>query len=96
MKALPRRKGNHRPDMVVLTESGLNESPSQKEGKSEILSTVTKSLPRLNESPSQKEGKWHVQDTLKNTPKSLNESPSQKEGKSESLTFSRTRLLRPQ
>ena len=60
----------------------LNESPSQKEGK-----TVTRACTRptylpLNESPSQKEGKtfgktvWYLSKLV-----GLNESPSQKEGK---------------
>ena len=57
MKALPKRKGNCR----ILTPSGsersLNESPSEKEGKS-WTSTERASRASLNESPSEKEGKW--------------------------------------
>ena len=58
MKALPKRKGNSN-DFIWLNngELSLNESPSQKEGKS-LLAGVGIRVPLgLNESPSQKEGK---------------------------------------
>ena len=60
----------------------LNESPSEKEGKSECqgLDISSRSTP-LNESPSEKEGKWLVYGVLCACCDSLNESPSEKEGK---------------
>ena len=33
MKVPPKRKGNNRPDLHPAVAKGLNESPSQKEGK---------------------------------------------------------------
>ena len=41
----------------VTTAFGLNESPSQKEGKFENRAKTLPENIRLNESPSQKEGK---------------------------------------
>ena len=41
----------------LLPVAGLNESPSQKEGKFRRLAMVATCLRGLNESPSQKEGK---------------------------------------
>ena len=57
MKALPKRKGNgFRPgDKLYLV--GLNESPSQKEGKATGVLQRGHGNGCLNESPSQKEGK---------------------------------------
>ena len=58
MKALPKRKGNITVDTRVYDiYSGLNESPSQKEGKYVAHSRRCRRRLRLNESPSQKEGK---------------------------------------
>ena len=41
------------------TPVGLNESPSQKEGKFHAQTLRGRLRKRLNESPSQKEGKWN-------------------------------------
>ena len=60
----------------------LNESPSEKEGKSRrrvFGSTVV--LPPLNESPSEKEGKLSPSMKSRGAVIALNESPSEKEGK---------------
>ena len=61
MKALPKRKGNVRAGggcaPAVLR---LNESPSEKEGKSEFIKEHPANASRLNESPSEKEGKFRV------------------------------------
>ena len=58
MKAPPKRKGNTKRISVVFTRSlGLNESPSEKEGKSHTQRTRQMHPHRLNESPSEKEGK---------------------------------------
>ena len=46
----------HLADLEYLKE-GLNESPSEKEGKSVSITTATSPLTGLNESPSEKEGK---------------------------------------
>ena len=58
MKAPPKRKGNLR--WLVRACSAnltLNESPSEKEGKSEKCRLGRAILDTLNESPSEKEGK---------------------------------------
>ena len=58
MKALPKRKGNT--DQFDLNPSlkCLNESPSEKEGKSKTVTNAQlEEMKRLNESPSEKEGK---------------------------------------
>ena len=58
MKALPKRKGNdHVAQGFRNGASRLNESPSEKEGKSISTGPVSREVPRLNESPSEKEGK---------------------------------------
>ena len=60
MKVPPKRKGN----LIAKCEKiaaaiRLNESPSQKEGKSLTLRSASYASWSLNESPSQKEGKSH-------------------------------------
>ena len=40
--------------------SGLNESPSEKEGKCQWVNVTSDSLFSLNESPSEKEGKFNA------------------------------------
>ena len=60
MKALPKRKGNPAHRRAPGPGHRLNESPSQKEGKS-VKPMHTLIVGGLNESPSQKEGKlWHA------------------------------------
>ena len=60
----------------------LNESPSQKEGKSVVFLNGDGAVITLNESPSQKEGKSRAGASRTSpSPAPLNESPSQKEGK---------------
>ena len=58
MKVPPKRKGNR---VQALQEDadlgGLNESPSEKEGKFGSEGAMRQSSSRLNESPSEKEGK---------------------------------------
>ena len=82
MKALPKRKGN--PDIVERAYRsrplGLNESPSEKEGKFAHRHVPKLVRIRLNESPSEKEGKLTLR-ALPSGSMSLNESPSEKEGK---------------
>ena len=59
MKALPKRKGNRVTDFSRLPVfRSLNESPSQKEGKSGTVIPGLADGTCLNESPSQKEGKF--------------------------------------
>ena len=60
---------------------GLNESPSEKEGKSADFRGRGWHVQGLNESPSEKEGKCDEVDGLGNPVQRLNESPSEKEGK---------------
>ena len=59
MKVPPKRKGNPRFINVVYKSGlgGLNESPSEKEGKFQRARVVRVSPVCLNESPSEKEGK---------------------------------------
>ena len=67
--------------MVIRAQNlGLNESPSEQEGKSRPVSFQF-IPPSLNESPSEKEGKSRTVTPPTGPVKSLNESPSEKEGK---------------
>ena len=61
--------------------SSLNESPSEKEGKSSISHQVQVEPTALNESPSEKEGKYSISAAPICPRIALNESPSEKEGK---------------
>ena len=59
MKAPPKRKGNTEKVLLQLRAGSLNESPSEKEGKSGARRCVCGIRGRcLNESPSEKEGKF--------------------------------------
>ena len=70
------------PSQVTCREnSGLNESPSQKEGKLSLEGVLLVHRGCLNESPSQKEGKSVRPCVGAVRLFGLNESPSQKEGK---------------
>ena len=62
MKVPPRRKGNALLGAGFSSRNlkGLNESPSEKEGKWWLGSVGSVRLFRLNESPSEKEGKLPV------------------------------------
>ena len=61
----------------------LNESPSEKEGKSQCRPQVSPRKASLNESPSEKEGKWRgLPREAEARHGSLNESPYEKAGKS--------------
>ena len=62
-------------------KGGLNESPSEKEGKYKTHSQIARNRISLNESPSEKEGKSTTSPVVTPTQVSLNESPSEKEGK---------------
>ena len=58
MKALPKRKGNGELTSVTgVFPQGLNESPSEKEGKFAVSIGGFGVDDGLNESPSEKEGK---------------------------------------
>ena len=58
MKVPPKRKGNKkRSTPVWWVARALNESPSEKEGKSQPRSLSFARQMTLNESPSEKEGK---------------------------------------
>ena len=59
----------------------LNESPSEKEGKSSVTGLPSSPLTTLNESPSEKEGKFCPGLSAGFQCVALNESPSEKEGK---------------
>ena len=67
---------------LELVES-LNESPSEKEGKSWFSTSMRRRVCfSLNESPSEKEGKFFIFKVTQAGYVCLNESPSEKEGKS--------------
>ena len=58
MKVLPKRKGNdEEADNHAKNDVPLNESPSEKEGKSSLIYAAAFKIFALNESPSEKEGK---------------------------------------
>ena len=57
MKVPPKRKGNNRAVGVAVNPVRLNESPSEKEGKSDPTGVTDSTAISLNESPSEKEGK---------------------------------------
>ena len=94
MKALPKRKGNPASGITHwgifgithwgILEGGLNESPSEKEGKclrlarlgiARMGSASMKALPK-------RKGNFLATRLVAHTMKGLNESPSEKEGKS--------------
>ena len=58
MKVPPKRKGNEPIRRAKITFRALNESPSEKEGKSGGRAGENFRGKTLNESPSEKEGKW--------------------------------------
>ena len=57
MKVPPKRKGNGCTGCGAVHAHGLNESPSEKEGKYDAYQRILKARISLNESPSEKEGK---------------------------------------
>ena len=58
MKVPPKRKGNAWFNTIGRSDLALNESPSEKEGKSlNKFRDASLHLATLNESPSEKEGK---------------------------------------
>ena len=58
MKVPPKRKGNcFGAGSLANGDAALNESPSEKEGKSGVFLTTIDKYDSLNESPSEKEGK---------------------------------------
>ena len=57
MKVPPKRKGNYYTTFYFVSLQTLNESPSEKEGKSSWDSRRGWNGQALNESPSEKEGK---------------------------------------
>ena len=66
MKVPPKRKGNLETKGRKEHENlSLNESPSEKEGKSGTFAASIVMTTRLNESPSEKEGKcWFLHSVL--------------------------------
>ena len=70
-----------RPHHQQAPKSCLNESPSEKEGKSFREALHQGHAVRLNESPSEKEGKLGGEAVFRPHRLRLNESPSEKEGK---------------
>ena len=85
MKVPPKRKGNVQLYYGARKLSRLNESPSEKEGKSRASLSRVLISPCLNESPSEKEGKCLLNLLMNALSRRLNESPSEKEGKLPSM-----------
>ena len=82
MKVPPKRKGNFpSPGCAAGLLDSLNESPSEKEGKSRATWFHSAPGRTLNESPSEKEGKSRATWFHSAPGRTLNESPSEKEGK---------------
>ena len=90
MKALPKRKGNlNGSGLVESVRHGLNESPSEKEGKS--LEAHTTSCSQLASMKALPKRKGNVAPPPPPHPEDcLNESPSEKEGKCGSTSLSLT------
>ena len=63
MKVPPKRKGNRRLEARKPIFLALNESPSEKEGKSPAWAVRIIRAFSLNESPSEKEGKYDILST---------------------------------
>ena len=96
MKVPPKRKGNAG-DCAGLgaTQSGLNESPSEKEGKSTSWLRLNPPLLASMKVPPKRKGNGSAVSDGRLVAVRLNESPSEKEGKS-SVTSAKRRALRPQ
>ena len=95
MKVPPKRKGNEPIRRAKITFRALNESPSEKEGKSGGRAGENFRGKTLNESPSEKEGKSGGRAGENFRGKTLNESPSEKEGKWRSHRCGRLALAVP-
>ena len=81
MKVPPKRKGNLSDEQVARGESGLNESPSEKEGKSQTQQQHMPPPPHASmKVPPKRKGNYYENEII-NKQKGLNESPSEKEGK---------------
>ena len=81
MKVPPKRKGNScHPRAYATTPSSLNESPSEKEGKSGwVVVVFAANHPSMKVPPKRKGNVLTVHAPMVNN--ALNESPSEKEGK---------------
>ena len=84
MKVPPKRKGNPTPpEWTANQAAGLNESPSEKEGKFAPPAPVPAGAIRASmKVPPKRKGNWGKNSACVCTPIRLNESPSEKEGKS--------------
>ena len=82
MKVPPKRKGNWRACRSGRWRAGrLNESPSQKEGKSARVFDLDSSIYASMKVPPKRKGNRGLGNDADSVKVSLNESPSQKEGK---------------
>ena len=97
MKAPPKRKGNLR--WLVRACSAnltLNESPSEKEGKFEVVGGESERVcPSMKVPPKRKGNNWAKKCTAEQI-RALNESPSEKEGKSANCIFAGQVVFGPQ
>ena len=87
MKVPPKRKGNAKTGEVKDVYTPLNESPSEKEGKSKNLRVVVfaSANPSMKVPPKRKGN--IVANVSGSRPVPLNESPSEKEGKYRLVRF---------
>ena len=83
MKVPPKRKGNVKQlGCYFKTARSLNESPSEKEGKSPAYRRLESSPCCLNESPSEKEGKFMIFRTLSHFSAASMKVPPKRKGNS--------------
>ena len=82
MKVPPKRKGNFRSSISAAGERGaLNESPSEKEGKSNLASGYVFFRRPSMKVPPKRKGNTCFSTASAAAASALNESPSEKEGK---------------
>ena len=95
MKVPPKRKGN--PDNATgdVSIKSLNESPSEKEGKSPVCWVTRQAAKALNESPSEKEGKYQAFLLLGATQGPSMKVPPKRKGNFPPAAWSSTLSLRP-
>ena len=95
MKVPPKRKGNRVNRLSPCFGGSLNESPSEKEGKSAPPLAHGGIRPPSMKVPPKRKGNISAIATGKADPRTLNESPSEKEGKCGGLLLLLVHLLLP-
>ena len=98
MKVPPKRKGNaHRRPTGGSARSRLNESPSEKEGKCQALSSSSRRFRFASmKVPPKRKGNADSTESYGSLKERLNESPSEKEGKLVRRVRAGVTVARPQ